>query len=322
MENRKNIDVVTVGEAMIRFGSRQGVRLEQATDLTVGIGGAESNVAIALSRMGVSTGWVSKLVSNSFGLRIDGELRWHGVDTSRVIWTKDGRVGTIFVEPGSKPRPSQILYDRANSVASNLTFDELDLDYVLAARHIHLTGITMALSSGCSDMVTKIARAAKEAGRTVSFDVNYRQKLWTTEEAFKATDPLLGSISVLITTLEDAERVLGLSGDPESVCLKMQELYGCPWIIVTLGGDGAIGLAEGEFLRVPGYELDAIDRVGAGDAFAAGAIYGFLHNSLETALRHGTALAALKHTILGDVSCLTKSDVELLLARGPQDIQR
>ncbi len=322
MCDEPKLEVVTIGETMIRFSPKTGIRLEQARQLDVEIGGAESNVAVALARLGVASGWISKLVENPWGFRIAGELRRHGVDTSRIIWTQEGRVGTMFVEPGVKPRPAEVVYDRANSAASTMRFEDLDLDYILAARHVHLTGITMALSDSCRDMVTKVAAEVRKAGRTVSFDVNYRQRLWSAEKAKRAVDSVLKDVNLLISTLDDVRKVFNLTDSPQDVCKKLHETYGCPWIIITLGGEGAIGLFDGEIKRVDGYELEVIDRIGAGDAFAAGAIYGFLNGLPDLSLRYGIALAALKHTIFGDQSYLNKKDVERLLAAGVADIQR
>ena len=322
MHEQPTLEVVTLGETMIRFSSKIGIRLEQAHQLDVEIGGTESNVAVALARLGIMAGWISKLVENPWGLRIAGELRRHGVDTSRIIWTQEGRVGTMFVEPGVKPRPAEDVYDRANSAASTMRFEDLDLDYILAARHVHLTGITMALSDSCRDMVTKVAAEVRKAGRTVSFDVNYRQRLWSAEKAKRAVDSVLKDVNLLISTLDDVRKVFNLTDSPQDVCKKLHETYGCPWIIITLGGEGAIGLFDGEIKRVDGYELEVIDRIGAGDAFAAGAIYGFLNGLPDLSLRYGIALAALKHTIFGDQSYLNKKDVERLLAAGVADIQR
>lgn len=317
------VQVVTLGETMIRFSSRVGIPLERARELDVEIGGSESNVAVALARLGVAAGWISKLVDNPWGRRIAGELRLHGVDTSRIIWTQEGRVGTMFVEPGVKPRPAEVIYDRANSAASTMKFDELDIDYILSARHVHLTGITMALSDSCRELVKQVAaEVRKAAGGTVSFDVNYRQRLWSPEEARRAVVSVLQYVNLLISTLDDVRRVFQFDGRAEDACRLLQETYGCPWVIITLGGEGAVGLFDGEVQRVSGYELSIVDRIGAGDAFAAGAIYGFLQDAPDISLKYGAALAALKHTVFGDQSYFSKADVERLLAAGGSDIQR
>ncbi len=316
------VQVVTLGETMIRFSSRVGIPLERARELDVEIGGSESNVAVALARLGVAAGWISKLVDNPWGRRIAGELRLHGVDTSRIIWTQEGRVGTMFVEPGVKPRPAEVIYDRANSAASTMKFDELDIDYILSARHVHLTGITMALSDSCRELVKQVAAEVRKAGGTVSFDVNYRQRLWSPEEARRAVVSVLQHVNLLISTLDDVRRVFQFDGRAEDACRLLQETYGCPWVIITLGGEGAVGLFDGEVQRVSGYELSIVDRIGAGDAFAAGAIYGFLQDAPDISLKYGAALAALKHTVFGDQSYFSKADVERLLAAGGSDIQR
>lgn len=322
MVKTPELDVVTIGEAMLRLAAIDHYRLEQTKYLEVSVGGSEANFAISLARLGVRAGWVSKVVDNQWGRRILGELRWHGIDTSRVIITSSGRVGLNFVEKGSKPRASEVIYDREFSAASGLTPGDIDWDYLASARHVHLTGITAALSNSCRDVVTETVNRASAAKTTVSFDVNYRQKLWSTKDAFETLDSLLPHVTVLITTYEDAIRVFGLSSDPQTVCQALKDRYGCPWIVVTLGSEGSIGLADGEFCRVEGLEVDVVDRVGAGDTFASGCVYGFLEGSLEIGLNLGTRMAAYKHSIVGDVNFFTLEDISRGLTAGSSGIRR
>ena len=156
-------DVVTIGETMLRLSALPGVPLEQAPQLDVHVAGAESNVAIALCRLGTTAGWISRLVDTPLGRRIVNELRGHGVDVSRVLWAPDGRIGIYFLEQGIPPRQHRIIYDRAQSAMALLDPKEVDWGFVRSARLVHLTGITPALSAGCrAATVQAIAEASSE----------------------------------------------------------------------------------------------------------------------------------------------------------------
>ncbi len=181
-------DLVTLGETMIRLSPPVPQRLEQAAVLEVNIGGAESNIAIALARLGFRTAWLSRLPDNAWGQRIVCTLRAHGVDVSGVVWATGERVGTYFVEYGSPPRPIRVLYDRADSAMSRMQPDEVAWHVVERGRVIHCTGITPALSPSCAEVVWKMMRRAREQGALVSFDLNYRALLWSPAAAAAALD--------------------------------------------------------------------------------------------------------------------------------------
>src|SRR5437763_5694491 len=198
-------DVWTMGETMVRFTPRGYTRLEDADGLAVRAGGAESNIAVALARLGLRVAWVSKLPRGLLGSLIARRIRSHGVDVDHVVWTDHGRAGLYFIEPGAAPRPTRVLYDRAASAASTLEPSDLDWPVLDSVRHPHLTGITPALSDSCRATVARALVEAKARGCSTSFDVNYRARLWSAEAAREALDPLLADVDLLITPLADAQ---------------------------------------------------------------------------------------------------------------------
>ncbi len=306
-------EVVTIGETLLRLTAPPGFGLEQTEVLRLEVAGAESNVAIGLSRLGISSGWISKLANNPLGRRIVNKIREHGVDVSRVIWTSDGRVGLYYLELGQSPRPYQVIYDRSGSAFSQIDPDEVDWTYVRQARLIHLTGITPALGTNCHRLVHRAIEEARSAGVKISFDVNYRSKLWSPQSAYQALQPLLQAVDVLFCTTYEATQVLGFRGSSEAVVREMAHRYPATTIVLTLEEGGALLWHEGQIHAQPGYPLEAVDRVGAGDAMVAGFLAGFLQGDPLRGLAYGVAYAALKHTFIGDIAWCTLSDLEQLI---------
>jgi len=315
-------DIITFGETMIRLSPPARQRLEAAEQLDYRVGGSESNTAIALARLGRSVSWFSKLTDNPLGRRITSQISRWGVDVSHTMWCEHGRVGVYFIEFGSSPRQHQVYYDRADSAASRLTPDEVDWSVFDSAKHLHLTGITVALSETCAATVARAILEAKKRGLTVSFDVNYRQKLWSPSLAATALSPLLTSVDLLICPLADATALFGCSGTTHKVATTLQRQYGCRTVVVTAGGDGATAVEGGSVYFASAIPLEEVDRVGAGDAFNAGMIHGWLDGDLPLGLRYGMAMAALKHTMPGDELIATKAEIEALVHGGASGIQR
>ncbi|HXF69027.1 MAG TPA: sugar kinase [Thermoflexus sp.] len=306
-------DAVTIGETLLRLTAPPGFGLEQTEILRLEVAGAESNVAIGLSRLGISSGWISRLVNNPLGRRIVNKIREHGVDVSRVIWTSEGRVGLYYLELGQSPRPYQVIYDRAGSAFSQIDPDEVDWNYVRQAKLIHLTGITPALSPNCHRLVCRAIEEARSAGLKVSFDVNYRSKLWPLEAARQAIRPLLHAVDVLFCTTQEATQILEVNGDSEVMLREIARRHPGATIVLTLEEGGALLWHEGQIYIQPGYPLEPIDRVGAGDALVAGFLAGFLQGDPLQGLAYGVAYAALKHTFIGDIVWCSRSDLEQFL---------
>jgi 2-dehydro-3-deoxygluconokinase len=316
-------DVITFGETMIRLSPSHYQRLEQAHSLEVNVGGAEWNVAVDLSRLGISTGWVSRLTDNPMGRMIRNKAREQGVDTSHIVWTKGDRVGIYFVEFGATPRASSVLYDRSGTAISQIQPGEVNWDEALSgARWLHTSGITPALSPGAAQVTTEALQTAKKAGGTVSYDLNYRARLWTPEEARKCQEPLMEYVDVLISTEEDTKKVLGISaGDYREVARKLAEKFNFKVVCITLREDvsvlrnrwTAIAYSSGRIYDDRTYDVEIVDRVGAGDSFSAGFIYGYLTGDVEKGVRYGNAYSALKHSIPSDTNWSTLQEVENLM---------
>jgi 2-dehydro-3-deoxygluconokinase len=316
-------DVVSFGEAMVRLSPPGHRRLEQTDTLDVFVGGAELNTAVGLVRLGRSTAWVSRLRQNPLGRLLVDHVRRAGVSSEHVLWTDEGRVGTYYVEFGAAPRPSSVLYDRKDSAFSRLRPDMFDWKTIFAgARWFHITGITPALSPSAAQATREAIRAAKAAGVHVSIDLNYRAKLWTAPEAAACMGELLQYCDVLVSTEEDLERVFGLRArDMAELAAQASRHFAIGTVAITVRENPlvwrntwtAIAAHAGEVLRTKAYDVEIVDRLGAGDAFAAGLIHGLLDGDLQKALDYGVAASALKHSIPGDFNLAGADEVEAVL---------
>ena len=325
-------DVVTFGEAMLRLAPPGFRRLEQATSLDMTVGGAELNVAAGISRLGLSATWVSSLPENALGRFVLNRAREIGVDVSHVAWQRDGRLGLYFVEYGASPRPSTVLYDRSGSTIARVEPGSFDWGSIMTgARLYHTTGISAALSDRTATEVETSLKAARAAGLVVSYDLNYRAKLWDPARALAVQAPLMGFVDILITTEEDARVVFGITGDdyPE-VARKLADRFGFKVVTITIRGDQsvlrntwtAIACVDGECIDDRTYEIEVVDRVGGGDAYAAGFLYGYLTGDVAKGVRYGNAFSALKQTTFGDFSWATPAEVEAQLAgAGPRIVR-
>jgi 2-dehydro-3-deoxygluconokinase len=238
------------------------------------------------------------------------------------VWTNEGRVGLYFYERSVPPRPSTVLYDRRHSAINALRAEELDWDFIGTAKILHLTGITPALSDNCRQLVANAIVRAKQRGMTVSFDVNYRARLWAPQQAQAVLSALLRSgVDILICTKDDAATLFGLAGDAETSARQLQATLRVPHVVVTHGDRAVVATPQGGFTAV-GYALTEVDRLGAGDAFVAGLLCGVLQGNWELGLRYGLAMAALKHTVPGDWFLGTKAEVDALVQAQTRSVVR
>lgn len=319
------MEVIGLGEVMIRLTPPGAARLEQAAMLEVDVGGAELNTLVGLSRLGVGTAWLSKLPEGPLGRLIAARARAEGVGTGALIWTAGGRVGLYFIEGGAAPRAGQVIYDRRDSAMSTLGADEIDPAVFTGARLFHVSGITPALSPSCLEATLAAIDAARAAGAAVSFDPNYRARLWSIEDARAAYARILPGVDILFATGEalrtffdiderDDEAAAGAAlarFDLRAVALTSREQA-----YAFRGTIGALAVAGGRTYHARTYELEIVDRLGGGDAFAAGFLHGYLAGDIERGVAWGQALAALQHTIPGDFPLFTRGEVEELLAAG------
>jgi 2-dehydro-3-deoxygluconokinase len=308
--------VVTLGEAMIRLSPPRGDVLVDAQTLHVTVGGAESNVAVALASLGADARWLSALPDSALGRRVAGEIASSGVDVSHVAWTPDGRVGLYFVEHGVPPRPAAVLYDRAGSAAASMHVRDLTggLD---GATHAVVSGVTAALApNGAALAAAFVEEAASRAAR-IYVDVNYRSRLWSPADARPVLAALASRATVVVCSAADARAVLGLDGADDELARALHSAVAprAELVVITLGRNGAVAWQRDEGqLSAPGHALEAVDPIGAGDALLAGLIWAELDGRAPAdALAVGVALAALACTVRGDHARFRPADVEAVL---------
>lgn len=329
-------DVVTLGETMMRLNPPGHLRIEQATVFEIEIGGTESNMAVAMARLGLNVAWISRLPANPLGRRITRILTGNGVDTSHVVWSDSDRLGTFFIEFGEGSRPTTVIYDRADSAMARMRPEHLPtaLFQKGQARHLHLTGITLAISDTAAATAARALELARAAGWTTSFDPNYRAKLWSPAACRQGCQPFAEVADLFFIPLRDAQTIYGISEEatPAEALAYFQELYPQATVVVTLGGDGAIAAQPGKApIQQPSFPVTGtVGRIGAGDAFIAGVLYRYLaaedrESWLAEALRWGTAAAAFKYTIPGDMGLFERYEIEALVesaGSGAGQVQR
>ena len=349
------LDLITLGECMIRLSPPGHQRIELTPHFEAWAGGGEYNVSYALSRFGLRTGWVSKLVDNPLGAFIRNHARGSGMDISEVVWMPyDGvgradRIGLNFTEVGVGARASVTLYDRGHSAVSHMRPGDVDWKRIFDQRGVrwfHLGGIFTALSETCAGAAKEAMRAAHEAGTIVSYDLNFRSKLWSSEKAIEVTKELVPYITVLIGNEEDFQKVLGFKVEGiddtfkelpvegyKKMVKRVVETYPHVEVIGTtlrevlsglVNNWSAILYTKDEFYESYRYEnLEIEDRVGGGDGFCSGLAYGFLNGmSPRECVDLGAAHGALLQSTRGDTSMVTFEEVKHVMGGGSARIKR
>lgn len=329
--------VVTFGEVMLRLKSPAFERLMQSPILEATFGGAEANVAVSVAQYGLPVSFVTALPSNPLGDSAVQSVRGFGVDTSRIA-RKGERIGIYFLESGANQRPSRVTYDRSGSSISTAARADFDWDAIFSgATWFHVSGVTPAISESAADLAIDAVTSARSHGVTVSCDYNYRKNLW--KYGKKAPDvmrEIVKHVNVGIANEEDCEKALGIHSDVDVASGQLDvERYrriaesvfdAFPNLekqVITLreshsadyNGWSAVLYNGKELLRSRSYEItDIVDRVGAGDSFAAGLIYGLItYDNDQQALEFATAASCLKHSIPGDFNRVSVAEVEALM---------
>ncbi|MEQ8676443.1 MAG: sugar kinase [Aggregatilineales bacterium] len=315
-------DLITFGETMLRLSPPSPLRLGQSSTLDMNFGGAESNVASNLARLGRRVSWWSRLPENPVGHQLAETLRGHAVKVDDVTFSQNERLGTYYVEFGTPPRGIRVWYDRANSAASHIQPADLPAGWISSGKWLHLTGITPALSDSCHQTVAFAIKTAQDSGVKVSFDVNYRALLWTPEEAARQITGFCQRADVVFVAKRDAASLFGVDGEIESVVTTLQSQWGGT-VIVTSGESGAVASDGNTVHSASAIPVQILDRLGAGDAFASGVLDRLIDDApLDEALRFGTALAAVKLTIAGDIAHTSRAEVEQLLNNSHTQLRR
>lgn len=327
--------VVTFGEIMLRLSTPDFKRFVQADSFDVTYGGGEANVAVALCNYGLNGTFFTKIPENAIGQSAINHLRRYGVDTNFIARGGD-RLGIYFLETGASMRASQVIYDRAHASIAEADASDFDFDKIFeGADWFHTTGITPALSDKAAACTEAALKAARSKGITTSIDLNYRKKLWSKEKAREVMTKLCEYVDVCIGNEEDAETTLGFkAGDTDvtkgelnlegykDVFRQMKEKFNFKFIASTLreshsasdNGWSALVFDGNEFYHTRQYDVRIVDRVGSGDSFASGFIYGLVTGmAMKDAAEFGVAASALKHTIPGDLNHATLSEVKTLM---------
>jgi 2-dehydro-3-deoxygluconokinase len=306
--------VITAGETMALVVPRDPGRLRHATSLLLSIGGAESNVAIGLARLGIPASWISVLGDDELGELVLHRLRAEGVDTSAVRRVSDRPTGLYLREEVAGRL--RVYYYRSGSAAATLSPNAFDPSILQGAAFLHLTGITGALSPECADFLPWAATTAQEAGVRVSYDVNYRSRLWAPPAARAATEALLPLVDVLFAGHDEANALWGWRTD---TALEQLSKVGPSEVILKLGADGCAAVIDGERLTSPGFPARQLDPIGAGDAFDAGYLAASLWGwAPEKRLRTANAIGAFCVQNLGDYEGLpSRRELDAFLEQIP-----
>ena len=314
-------DVTSIGEMLIRLSVPSGKRIETAAQFDAFPAGAEANVLTLLARLERQTCWFGALPENPLGRLAVNALRLAGVDTHGVLWKNNGRMGTYYVEFGEPPRGIQVTYDRAHSCMAQLGAQEIDWDALLDTRLLHLTGITPALSPSCLEIVVEAIRRAKERSVPFSFDMNYRQKLWSEADAARTLLPLIQGAELLFCSQADAARLFHCTGSMQEVAQGILGLSQAKHVVLTFADQGVL-LGDGNnWQHEAARPTRIVDRLGAGDALAAGVIHGWLDQDLSAGLRYGVTLAALALSQHGDMVVTNNSEL-LALSQSSSSLAR
>lgn len=331
--------VVTFGEIMLRLATPGHERFTQATSFCASFGGGEANVAVSLANYGITTEFVSRIPKNDLGQAVLMDLRKHNVGVNHML-TGGDRLGIYFLETGSVSRPGKVIYDRANSAIAEIRPGMVDWDKVFdGAAWFHWTGITPAISEGAANTCLEGIKVAKKKGITISTDLNFRKNLWKWgKSAGEVMPEMVSHCDIILGNEEDAEKVFGIKPDGvnvdggnvgaqaySSVCEKlMKQFPGAKKVIITLRGSISADhnswsgvLFDGKKLfEAPVYQITHIvDRVGGGDSFMGGLIFGLLsfEGDDQKALNFAVAASCLKHTIPGDFNLVSVAEVENLM---------
>ncbi len=315
-------DLTTIGEGQLRYSVPAGARLERAASLDVHVTGTEANVSSLLARLGWKCGWITGLPNTPLGRRVASEYALSGLDMSAVQWSNQGRLAIYYVEFGSPPKGTQVYYDRADTCFVNMTRADIDWAYLLDTRLLHISGLSVPLSPSIQAILLEAVDKAKARGIPISFDMNYRSRIWSTAAAVRAIAPILEFVDILFFARGDAQRMYGFQGSPQEIARQLGDLTSARAIVSSLSSEGIIAWDRENFVLQPALEIEVLDRIGAGDAMVAGVLHGWLQGDLFKGLRYGVMTAALCLTHYGDAVYVTRAELEELLSSPPADIVR
>lgn len=336
MEQKRAFDALTFGEVMLRLSPTINERIVDGVVFEKRAGGSELNVSSGLSLLGLRTGIISKLPRSEIGTFIKNRIRFGGVSDDFLVYdeSESARLGVYYYENGAHPRKPCVVYDRKHASINTISLDEIPESAYSSTRVFHTSGITLALSQNTREVAVEMIKRFRAGGAKISFDVNYRANLWEEAEAKKTIESILPYVNILFVSSETSRRMFGKTGELKDIMKSYCEEYGVEVVATTdrqiispkkhTFGSILYSDKEDTFYQEPPYtNIDVVDRIGSGDAYVAGVLFGLLkYGDHQKALEFGNASSAVKNTIPGDMPASDFREVERLIREhqhtGPQ----
>ncbi|MDD3428534.1 MAG: sugar kinase [Oscillospiraceae bacterium] len=311
----KEFDLITFGEIMLRLSPPMNERMVRGDIFEKRAGGSELNVASGVSLLGLRTGIISKLPENELGTYIKNRIRFVGVSDDYLIYdeSQDARLGIYYYESGAAPRKPAIVYDRKSASINHICLDEIPESVYTSTRCFHTSGISLALSKEVRAVAIELIHRFKKGGALISFDVNYRANLWSEEECRATLEEILPEIDVLFVSEETSRRMFQKQGQLYDIMKSYCDDFGVKLVATTqrivksprkhtFGSVIYDAATDTHYSEAPYEDIDVVDRIGSGDAYVAGVLFGLLkYNDAEKALQFGNATSSVKNTIPGDL---------------------
>lgn len=330
-----DFDLIGMGEVMLRLSPPGKEKISQSETFEKNAGGSELNVVSGAAMLGLRSAIITKLPKSKMGHFIRNKIRYGNVSDDHIVYDSEpgNRLGIYYYESGAYPRKSSCIYDRAGSSMCSLRLDEIDPAVYDQAKIFHISSITLALDPKLRQVAIEVIKKFKETGTLISFDVNYRATLWSEEEAKEVIEDIFPYVDLLFVSEETSRRMLRRTGTLEDIMRGYSNDYGCRLVATTRRevvsptrhNFNSKILFEGEFYEENPYnEIEVIDRIGSGDAYLAGVLYGLVKDrDIKRALEVGNALSAVKNTVQGDMSASSIDEIRQVInshkATGPQD---
>lgn len=325
---KRNFDLITLGQMLLRLSPPGNERLARSDVFEKNVGGAELNVAVGAALLGLHTGVISRLSSHDIGQYMKSTVRSYGVSDDYFIYDTDpdARVGMYFYEYGAYPRKPQVIYDRRNSSFFSLELEQIDPKVYGDTACFHTSGITLALSEKLRETTIEVVKRFKACGALISFDVNYRGNLWSGDLARETILKVLPYVDIFFCSESTARLTFGKEGTPEKMLKEFTEEFPMKAVFATqrtvhspkLHSFGSLAYSAEEdryYYEKPYENIDVVDRIGSGDSYIAGALYGLISSGgdVEKAVKYGNAVSAMKNTIPGDLPQSTLSEIDAVI---------
>lgn len=331
IKEREVFDLVSFGEVMLRLSPPDKEKISHGQVFEKNAGGAELNVASGASLLGIRTAIITKLPDNKVGRFAKYKIRYGNVSDDYVIYdtSNQKRLGIYYYESGAYPRKSSVVYDRANSSITNISLDEINSEIYDKTRLFHISGITLALNENLRKVSLELIKNFKNKGVAISFDANYRASLWSEELARETITKILPYIDILFISEETSRRMMQRTGTLEEIMKNYTTEYGCKIVLTTRRevvsptrhNFGSKIYYDGKFFEQEPYKnIEVVDRIGSGDAYVAGALFGILkYGDIQKALEFGNAMSAVKNTTYGDMPASSLEEIESIISSHKSD---